>query len=45
MRVKVRFFGPARDLLGDDCAALTLPDDATVTTLRERLSVLYPPLK
>jgi molybdopterin converting factor subunit 1 len=45
MRVQMRFFGPARDLLGDDCAALTLPDDATVATLRETLSVLFPPLK
>lgn len=44
MQVRVRLFGPARDLLGKDAVDFPLPDSATVAILRERLSAAFPSL-
>jgi len=40
MQVRVRFFGPARELLGNEEVEMTLPDGATLVALRERLSAI-----
>ncbi len=43
--IRVRFFGPARDLAGCEECWLTLPPDAVVATAVERLAEQFPALR
>jgi molybdopterin converting factor subunit 1 len=45
MIVTVRLFARVKDLAGCDAMQVTLPDGATVTHLRESLSLAVPRLK
>ncbi len=44
MKINVRLFAQARDLVGSDQVALQLPDQATVAELRTELAAQYPDL-
>jgi molybdopterin converting factor subunit 1 len=44
MKIRVRFFARARDLVGADAATINLPEGATVEDLRGRLAKDYPRL-
>ncbi|MDP7034346.1 MAG: MoaD/ThiS family protein [Planctomycetota bacterium] len=45
MRVRIRIFASAREILGKDDLELELPDDASVATLRETMALEFPALK
>lgn len=44
MKIHIRFFARARDLVGTDAATLDLPEGATVDDLRGQLAKDYPRL-
>ncbi len=44
MTITLRFFARARDLAGTDSGSMTLPEGATVATLRALLLERYPDL-
>lgn len=44
MEITLRFFARARDLAGRDSAKFTLPEEATVASLRALLLERYPAL-
>ena len=45
MELQIQLFARARDLVGCDTIALTVPESATVKDLREILGKEYPQLK